>query len=205
MWLYQRSWPYHGLPDGIALLIWPDMRNARTILVFTIALFCGACATAARAPAPVAPTPASWGAVLNTADMLASAGRHAAADSALLAFAAAHPGTRAAEEVTFWRALYKLDPRSEASTRAEGRMMMESYAASATTSWYKGQANVLRFLARDISDAEQPAPDSSIVEGDTTSTGIAARDRVIRTQRAEIARLSAELERIKRRLASPTP
>ena len=160
---------------------------------------------ATREPAPGAPTPAAWGAVLNTADMFASAGRHSAADSALLAFAHAHPGTRAAEEVAFWRALYKLDPRSAASTRAEGRVMMESYAASTTTSWYKGQANVLRFLAREIADAEQSESDSTIVAGDTTSSGIAARDRVIRTQRAEIARLNAELERIKRRLASPTP
>ena len=182
------------------------MRNARAIFVFAAALFCGACAVATREAAPGAPTPEAWGAVLKTADTFASAGRHAAADSALLAFAAAHPGTRAAEEVTFWRALYKLDPRSEASTRAEGRRMMESYAASPTTAWYKGQANVLRFLAREIADAEQAAAaDTEIVPGDTTSSGIAARDRVIRTQRAEIARLNAELERIKRRLASPTP
>ncbi|HUR91364.1 MAG TPA: hypothetical protein VMY38_01705 [Gemmatimonadaceae bacterium] len=181
------------------------MRNARAIFVFTIALFCGACAVATRESAPGAPTPEAWGAVLNTADMFANAGRHAAADSALLAFARANPGTRAAEEVAFWRALYKLDPRSSASTRAEGRTMMESYAASSTTSWYKGQANVLRFLAREIADAEQSGSDSTIVAGDTTSGGLAARDRVIRTQRAEIARLNAELERIKRRLASPTP
>lgn len=197
---------YHAHPDGIAPQISPDMRTARTILVFAAALLCGACATTSRESAPGAPTPAAWGAVLNTADAFANSGRHAAADSALLAFARAHPGTRAAEEVTFWRALYKLDPRSEASTRAEGRTMMESYAASATTSWYKGQANVLRFLAREIAEAEHAAAaDPAIVPGDTTAGGLAARDRVIRTQRAEIARLNAELERIKRRLASPTP
>ena len=137
--------------------------------------------------------------------MFANAGRHSAADSALLAFAQAHPGTRAAEEVVFWRALYKLDPRSSAATRAEGRTLMESYAASTNASWYRGQANVLRYLAREIVEGEQAAGDSTIVAGDTTAAGIAARDRVIRTQRAEIARLNAELERIKRRLASPTP
>lgn len=196
---------YHAFPDATAQLISPDMTNARSILVIAAALFFGACATATREAAPGAPTPEVWGAVLNTADQLANAGRHAAADSALLAFARSHPGTRAAEEVAFWRALYKLDPRSSASTRAEGRTMMESYAASPTTSWYKGQANVLRFLARDLADAEQSAADSTIVAGDTSSTGIEARERVIRAQRAEIARLNAELERIKRRLASPTP
>lgn len=149
--------------------------------------------------------------MLNTTDYLANAGRHAAVDSTLQAFAQRHPDTRAAEEVLFWRALYKLDPRSSAGTRAEGRALMDSYAASSTTSWYRGQANVLRLLAREIADGEQAPGDSTIlagdtsVVGDTSVAGIAARDRVIRVQRAEIARLNAELERIKRRLAAPTP
>lgn len=143
--------------------------------------------------------------MLATTDVLANAGRHAAADSALRDFAQRHPGTRAADEVLFWRALYKMDPRSSAATRAEGRALMDEYAASPRTSWYRTQANVLRHLAREISDAEATPGDSTIVAGDTSATGIAARERVIRIQRAEIARLNAELERIKRRLAAPTP
>lgn len=143
--------------------------------------------------------------MLNTIDHLANAGRHAAVDSTLQAFAQQHPGTRASEEVLFWRALYKLDPRSSAAMRAEGRALMESYLASPKTSWYRGQATVLRHLAREISDSEQPPVDSGLVPGDTSAAGIAARDRIIRIQRAEIASLNAELERIKRRLAAPTP
>ena len=191
---------------GIARPTLPEqaMRSARTIVWLTFALVLGACATLSRS-APGSPSPEEWGALLNTTDLMANAGRHAAADSTLRAFAAAHPGTRAAEETLFWRALYKMDPRSSAATRAEGRALMDEYAASSRTSWYRGQANVLRHLAREISDAEQSVADSTIVPGDTTAGGIAARDRVIRTQRAEIARLNAELERIKRRLAAPTP
>ena len=143
--------------------------------------------------------------MLNLTDSLAAAGRHAAADSVLVAFERAHPGTRAAEETLFWRALYKMDPRSSAATRAEGRAMMDSYAASPATSWYRGQANVLRHIAREIELAHASTGDTTIVIGDTSASGIAARDRVIRNQRAEIARLSAELERIKRRLATPSP
>lgn len=180
------------------------MRPANTILALSAVLALGACATSPR-PAPGTPTPDRWGALLSTTDSLVAAGRHAAADSALRAFEQAHPGTRAAEEVLFWRALYKLDPRSSAATRAEGRAMMESYAASSTATWYRGQANVLRHLAREIAEAQQASADSTIVPGDTSASGIAARDRVIRNQRVEIARLNAELERIKRRLATPTP
>lgn len=184
------------------------MRSARKIGWLTLALTLGACATLSRS-APESPSPAEWGALLNTTDLLANAGRHAAADSALRAFAGRHPGTRAADEVLFWRALYKLDPRSSAATRVEGRALMDEYAASSKTSWYRGQANVLRHLAREIVLAEQAAAqasgDSTIVISDTSAAGIAARDRVIRTQRTEIARLNAELERIKRRLAAPTP
>lgn len=180
------------------------MRPANIIVAFVVALTLSGCAAVPK-PAPGSPTPDAWGALLGRTDSLVNAGRHAAADSTLVAFEQAHPGTRAAEEVLFWRALYKLDPRSSAATRAEGRALMDAYAASPTTSWYRGQANVLRHLAHELADAQQVSGDSTIVAGDTSAAGVAARDLVIQTQRAEIARLNAELERIKRRLAAPTP
>jgi hypothetical protein len=184
------------------------MRTAKIITASLAVLTLTACATLSRS-APESPSPEAWGALLSTTDNLANAGRHAAADSTLRAFATSYPGTRAAEEVLFWRALYKLDPRSSAATRAEGRALLDSYLASEKTAWYRGQANVLRHLAREIVLAEQAAGqasgDTTIVITDTSAAGIAARDRVIRTQRAEIARLNSELERIKRRLAAPTP
>ena len=89
---------------------------------------------------------------------------------------------------------------------------MDSYAASSSSGWYRAHANVLTHLARKVDVAEQGLGETTIVPGDASSAGLAARDRVIRNQRAEIARLnpeiarlSAELERIKRRLATPTP
>lgn len=179
------------------------MKPAQSILLF-ITVFTLACSSSPNRPSAEL-TPDSWGSLLATVDSFATAGRHAAADSALLAFERAHPGTRAAAEVLFWRALYKLDPRSSAATREEGRRLMDAYAASPTASWYRAQANVLRHLARDIAAAAEAPADPTIVAGDTSARGIAARDQVIRTQRAEIARLNDELERIKRRLATPTP
>ncbi|MGI8618374.1 MAG: hypothetical protein ACR2L6_04695 [Gemmatimonadaceae bacterium] len=180
------------------------MGTTKIVLGFALAVTIGACASAPK-PAPGSLSPDAWGALIHTTDSLANAGRHAAADSTLLAFEQAHAGTRAASEVKFWRALYKLDPRSAASTRAEGRTMMDSYAASPEASWYRAQANVLKHLAREIANAERAADAPVIVAGDTTASGIAGRDRIIRSQRDEIARLNAELERIKRRLAAPTP
>lgn len=180
------------------------MRLAKILVAYTAVAIFSACAST-PASTPEGPSPETWGALLNTTDYLANAGRHAAVDSTLLAFASRHPGTRVANEVLFWRALYKLDPRSTTAERAEGRSLLDAYLASSTTSWYRGQANVLRHLAREIAVAEQGNGDSAIVAGDTSAAGVAARDRVIRTQRAEIARLNAELERIKRRLATPTP
>lgn len=182
------------------------MRNTNTAVGFALALTLGACATLPKAP-PSHPTPAQWGSLLNRADSLANAGRHAQADSLLVSFAQLHPASRAAAEVPFWRALYKLDPRNTASTRTEGRALMDAYAASPTTAWYRAHANVLREIARQITEGEAAASASAapIMSGDTSATGIAARDLMIQTQRAEIARLNAELERIKRRLAAPTP
>jgi len=143
--------------------------------------------------------------LLSRTDSLANAGRHDEADSVLVAFATAHPGTRAAAEAPFWRALYKLDPRNSPASRAEGRALMDAYAASSTSAWYRAHANVLKHIAQEISDMERTPDDSTIVAGDTSVRGITARDQVIRNQRAEITRLNAELERIKRRLAAPTP
>ncbi|MGI9140229.1 MAG: hypothetical protein ACR2GJ_03865 [Gemmatimonadaceae bacterium] len=194
------------------------MKSSYAGFAFVIAGALSACSSIPRAT-PVHPTPADWGALLTRTDSLASAGRHAAADSMLLAFESAHAGSRAAAEVPFWRALYKLDPRNTSSAQAEGRALMDSYAASSSSGWYRAHANVLTHLARKVDVAEQGPGDTTIVAGDTSSAGLAARDRVIRNQRAEIARLnpeiarlsaeiarlSAELERIKRRLATPTP
>jgi len=182
------------------------MGNTKIVAGFALALTIGACATLPKAP-PSHPTPAQWGALLNRTDSLANAGGHAQADSLLLSFAQLHGASRAAAEVPFWRALYKLDPRNAASTRAEGRALMDAYAASPTTAWYRAHANVLREIARQMAEGEgaASAPDAPILAGDTSVAGIVARDLMIRTQRAEIARLNAELERIKRRLAAPTP
>lgn len=180
------------------------MRASNRLAAVSIILLSSACASVQQAE-PGGPTPAAWGALLNTTDFLANAGRHAAVDSTLLAFERGHPGTRAADEVLFWRALYKLDPRSSAATRAEGRALLNAYVASPTTSWYRAQANVLRHLAQELTAAEPGPADTIFVAGDTSAGAVAARDRMIRTQRAEIARLNAELERIKRRLATPTP
>lgn len=180
------------------------MKSKNAVLAFMIAGALSACSSIPKAT-PVYPTPADWGALLTRTDSLASSRQHAAADSILLAFERAHPGSRAAAEVPFWRALYKLDPRSTSADQAVGQALMDSYAASSSSAWYRAHANVLTHLAREVASAEQASSDTTIVEGDTTFVGLAARDRIIRNQRAEIARLSAELERIKRRLASPTP
>lgn len=164
----------------------------------------GAC-TVLPKPVTVAPTRSEWGTLLVTTDSLVNAGRYAEADRVLVAFERANAGTRPASEVPFWRALYKLDPRNSAVARAEGLALMDAYADSPTSWWYREHANVLRHLARAIAEAGTPPPEPVIIQGDTSAGGIAARDQVIRDLRADVERLNAELERIKRRLAAPTP
>ena len=176
---------------------------SRLLILAAGSLLLSGCAmqTAARTTGCVCPPEAgSWTAALRTADSLATAGMHAAADSVLADFAGRHPGTQASRETAFWRAFYRLDPQNPEGRRTEALAALDSYVQADSVWWYRAEARMLRQLA-----AIPAAPNGAAATRDPAELTAAEKDREIRALRERVARLNDELERIRRRLAAPTP
>lgn len=151
------------------------------------------------------------------------AGNYHAADRLLAEFARVHPNTREARESVFWRAAYQVDPANNLGSLETGVAALDAYLANEPEGWYRNEASILRRtavaaqgLASGASRAWAPPPDTVVVvtqARDTTqSRPQRSRDEEIaelRSQlarsRAELAQANAELERIKKRLANPSP
>lgn len=184
----------------------------RPVAALGLAMLLGGCANVLRTTAtcPCAAPPASWSTTLRDADRMAEEGRFAAADSLLVAFAADNATSHFSREITFWRALYHLDPRNPGGQREEAGRMLDAYLQSDSVHWYRAEARVLRQLAG------LPAP-ATVASGPTgtptvrttvpitraADATITEKDVEIQQLRERVARLNEELERIKRRLSTP--
>jgi hypothetical protein len=144
-------------------------------------------------------------------------GNYFAADHVLDEFVRTHPGTRESREIAFWRAMYSLDPANSRGSLSAGIAALDGYLTADSSGWYRNQAVVLRrtaMAAQGVSALSQrvdtvAAPVATIT--DTVMVPNRSRDEEIaalRTQLArskeELSKVSAELERIKKRLANPT-
>jgi hypothetical protein len=154
-------------------------------------------------PQQVEPTAQSeWPAVHARVVADTSQSKTGEADRALLAFAQRFPGSPEAAEVTYWRALLKLDPNSPAAVR-ESITMLESYLATAPAGTHRTEAAVLRRLALALEQrntALAAVPPVAAARPDDK-----ARDEEINRLRDELSKANAELDRIRRRLARPRP
>jgi|SRR5687767_2619875 len=151
----------------------------------------------------------------------AEAGNYHAADRLLAEFARVHPDTREARETAFWRGAYLVDPANTLGSLQGGISALDGYLTSEPEGWYRNEAEILRRTAVAASGLAAGAsrgwaPDTVVIV--TQSPGSApapqrrSRDEEIaelRTQlarsRTELAQAQAELERIKKRLANPSP
>lgn len=149
------------------------------------------------------------------------AGNYHAADRLLAEFARVHPNTREARETAFWRAAYLVDPANSLGSLETGIAALDAYLANEPEGWYRNEASILRrtaVAARGLAAGATRnwARDTVVVVMQTTDSTPPAprlsRDEEIadlRTQlaksKAELAQANAELERIKKRLANPSP
>lgn len=165
------------------------------------------CATLNRSSAPTLRE--QWMATLANARVAADSGKYDVADRTLVAFAAAHPGTREAREIAFWRALYMMDPNNKNGSLAGGVTGMDMYLADDSTSWYKSEAVVLRrtaAAAQAIKLAAMTAAQPTTTPATTTpppADALKTKDDEIASLRDQLAKVNAELDRIKKRLANP--
>lgn len=170
--------------------------NRRALAVIAIVVAgCGG----ARAPA--APTPAvAFAATIEQARQRVEAGDYPAADRILSDYALRHQGTQEAREISFWRAMYIVDPANRTASVAQGIRAIDIYLASDGAIWYRPQAEVLRRTALVLQSVRQTAVPKQVNGRDTVYI---SREEETAALRDQLAKANAELERIKKRLANP--
>jgi TolA-binding protein len=179
------------------------VRNAALLLAAAASV---GCAHVQRAPANTIGD--EWGFTLAEARVAADSGKYDAADNALSKFIATHNGTHEATEAIFWRGLFKVDPNNKNGSLSAGITSFDAYLASDSASWYTSEAKVLRrtaALAQSLklaaTVAQQTTSPTTPVTPDKDATK--SRDEEIASLREQLAKVNAELERIKKRLANP--
>ena len=179
------------------------MRRPAPVALALVVLLTGSGCLPSRhqSEAPPAPTAASeWATVYARAITDATESRTAAADRALADFAQRYPGSPEAGEVTYWRALLKLDPNNAAAVR-ESMTMLDGYLASAPAGTHRFEAGVIHRLGLAIE--QRNAAIAAIPATPAVRPEDKARDEELQRLRDEVTAANAELARIRRRVARP--
>ncbi|MBA3646221.1 MAG: hypothetical protein H0W63_08590 [Gemmatimonadaceae bacterium] len=171
---------------------------------FVLALSLGACAHFKHSSAPSVSD--EWDATLSNARLAADSGKYEAADQRLADFIASHKGSHEATEAIFWRGLYKVDPNNKSGSLSAGISNLDAYLASDSAQWHTSVAKVLRrtaALAQSLKLATTSTQTTTLATPPTDKDAMKSRDEEIASLRDQLARVNAELERIKKRLANP--
>jgi len=173
----------------------------------------GACA---QLPIVVAPAQSDYDRTLYHARQNVDAGNYWAADRILDEFGRTHSGTKEAQEITFWKAAYMVDPANNLGSLTGGIAALDAYLASDSSGWYRNEATVLRRTAVaaqgpsvNVTATAAPAStsgttDTVVVVSKSREEEIASLKDQLAKSKEELAKVSAELERIKKRLANPS-
>jgi hypothetical protein len=149
----------------------------------------------------VAPAPAAeFAATIEAARQKVDAGDYVAADRVLADYSLRHQGTPEAREVSFWRAMYIVDPANRTASIAQGIAALDIYLKTDGTIWYRPQAEVLRRTALVIQQVRMAQIPKQVNGRDTV---FISREEEVAALRDQLAKATAELERIKKRLANP--
>src|SRR3990170_182692 len=146
------------------------------------------------------------------------AGNYHAADKLLAEFTRVHPDTRQALETAFWRGAYLVDPANTLGSLSGGIAALDGYLAAEPEGWYRNEAELLRRTALaaqglaagasrnwiDTVVIVTPARDSPAPRRSRDEEIAELRSQLARSK-TELAQAQAELDRIKKRLANPSP
>jgi hypothetical protein len=161
---------------------------------------------------------------LATARGFASAGRWDSADSTLSSFAAMYPGTDEALETAYYRALFKMDPTNPHASLPAAMASLDAYLADRRPRQHAVEAQTLRRVAGEVDglnraansalaqakdatnvakDAKAEAADAKDAAAKAADTPATAADAEIKRLKDELAKANAELDRFRKRLATP--
>ena len=168
-----------------------------------------------------------WNNAVNDAQASASHGDFETADSILTRFARANPGSKEALETAYWRAVFKLDPSNKSASVQDAMALLDGYLADKRPHQHGVEATTLRRAAGQLDALNKLAANASTQAKDATTTaanakGAAAdakadakaaeanaaatadaKDAEIKRLKDELAKATAELDRIRKRLSQP--
>jgi hypothetical protein len=151
-------------------------------------------------PEPPKPTPAAlWGAVQANALAALTEGKVAQADSTLLSFARAHAGTLEAGRALWWRVLMRTDPASGLAGVAQSLAQLDTLLADSLVPEVRSEALMLRRGVAQVDSARR----AEVRKSRDATRAMADRQEEVRALRDSMARLTSEIERLRRRLRVP--
>lgn len=188
-------------------MIAPERWMARLLAMVALASSVG-CITGRGTPVPPAVN-RDWGQTLAQAEVAAGDHRYADADKLLADYSNAFPGTDGAVESAYWRGLIALDPNNRDGSPQVAAALFQTYANAGGALPHRREAEILQRVALRLQ-----TPGSTTVAVTTTnaqsttspdrSADLKARDAEIQHLKDELAKANDELERIKKRLTTPT-
>ena len=175
--------------------------SLKKIVVASLILL-AACSSSPQ-PAGKAPVPESeaYASALVAAEKRVEQGDYSGADRILSDFSLKARGTQEGTEVSFWRALYMVDPKNPTSSMAEGVRALDIYLTTDGAKNYRSQALVLKRTAQTVLGLRTAQVNARVSGRDTV---FVTREDEILALKDQLAKANAELDRIKKRLANPS-
>ncbi|MEO6528209.1 MAG: hypothetical protein ABIP93_16425 [Gemmatimonadaceae bacterium] len=155
-----------------------------------------------RPASPIVTAASEWPQAHRQAMAEARQSRLGLADRVLTDFAQRFPESPEAAEVSYWRAVYKLDPANPSAMR-DGMVLLENYLATAERGLHRVEAMTMRRLATALESRSAALAAQSLAS--VPKSEDRAREEELARLRDDLAKANAELSRIKRRLARPKP
>jgi hypothetical protein len=169
---------------------------SKASLILAVAVACG------RNKPATAPAPENGlRTAVTAAEKRVEAGDYSGADRILSDFALKAKGTPDATEVSFFRALYMVDPQNKHSSVDEGVRALNIYLSTPGAREYRTEALILRRTAQTVQSLRTVTQAPRVVGRDTVYV---TREDEIALLKDQLAKANAELERIKKRLANPS-
>lgn len=181
------------------------MRRALALAALVLAT---GCATVRRHRIPDAAR--AWLTTLTAAQAAVANGRYGEADQLLTRYAARYAGEPQTRQAAYWRALFRLDPANDSGGPLLAAYELDRYLADSAATEYRVQALVLRRVALAADSARRAlaaAEVALLAAQQPPADTVNPREQALRADVARLtdslARTTAELDRIKRRLATP--
>ncbi|MDQ6828104.1 MAG: hypothetical protein M3081_04480 [Gemmatimonadota bacterium] len=149
--------------------------------------------------APAATYSSDYPSIVAAAYRSALAGRFGDADTALSNYVKRHPASPESRDASYWRALFNLDPANKTGSTQRATEQLDRYLADSALANHRAEALILRRLAADIETMQAALERARATPTTPTRDPDLGRENL--RLRDELEKTSAELERVRKRLA----